>query len=152
MEKYSYLFINSADFFLPKPIVNLLNTNFYKLSNYSFYINGWTFIHFLSGMLLGIIYLNLYSTNYYNLYFYSLFIIHTIWELWQMLVKVSKPWKLTGDSNLIDTLVDTFVFMCGAAINIIILQLNQSLFDFNFFYWCLIILLIIIIILIYFSF
>jgi len=41
-----------------------------------------------------------------------------MWELWQMLIGMSKPWKLKGDSNLIDTFVDTFVFMLGAYISI----------------------------------
>ena len=45
-----------------------------------------------------------------------MFIIHTIWELWQMLIGMSKPYKLTGRSNLIDTIMDTIFFMVGAYI------------------------------------
>ena len=45
-----------------------------------------------------------------------MFILHTFWELWQALIRMSKPYKLTGRSNLIDTLLDTVFFMLGAYI------------------------------------
>jgi hypothetical protein len=107
----------SGDFFLPKAIKQTLDKNIYMTTNYSFYINGWTFIHYFSGMLVGMIYLYL-GKRIYFFYYYNLLIIHTIWELWQMLIGMSKPWKLTGDSNLIDTFVDTFVFMLGAYVTL----------------------------------
>jgi VanZ family protein len=105
---------HSGDFFLPKPIKQTLDKSIYMTSDYSFYINGWTFVHFFSGMLVGAIYLYLDKPIKY--YYYKMFIIHTIWELWQMLIGMSKPYKLTGDSNLIDTIVDTIVFMIGSYI------------------------------------
>jgi hypothetical protein len=37
-----------------------------------------------------------------------------MWELWQMLIGMAKPYKLTGRSNLIDTIMDTIFFMFGA--------------------------------------
>lgn len=106
----------SGDFFLPKPIKEFLDKSIYQTSNYSFYINGWSFVHYFSGMLVGAIYL--YIGKRMDFYYYYLFIIHTIWELWQMLIGMSKPWKLTGDSNLIDTFVDTIVYMLGAYITL----------------------------------
>jgi hypothetical protein len=33
-----------------------------------------------------------------------------------MLIGMSKPYKLTGRSNLIDTIIDTILFMSGAFI------------------------------------
>jgi hypothetical protein len=108
---------HSGDFFLPKSIKEFLDKNIYMTRNYSFYINGWTFIHYLSGMIIGSIYLYL-GKKIHFFYYYYLFIIHTIWELWQMLIGMSKPYKLTGDSNLIDTFVDTIVFMFGAYITL----------------------------------
>jgi hypothetical protein len=108
---------HSGDFFLPKPIKQTLDKNIYMTQNYSFYINGWTIIHYLSGMILGAIYLYL-GKQISFFYYYNLFIIHTIWELWQMLIGMSKPWLLTGDSNLIDTFVDTIVFMFGAYVTL----------------------------------
>jgi hypothetical protein len=111
-----YLY-NSGDIFLPAPIKKMLDKYIYTTSNNSFYINGWTFLHYFSGMIIGAIYLYLgKKISFY--YYYKLFIIHTIWELWQMLIGMSKPWKLTGHSNLIDTFVDTFVFMLGAYVTL----------------------------------
>lgn len=111
---WNKMLYNSGDFFLPKPIIKVLNFYIYKNKNNSFYINGWSLIHLLSGIILGTLYLylNINTTSYY----YNLFIIHTLWELWQILIGMSKPWKLTGDSNLIDIFVDTLIFMFGTYI------------------------------------
>jgi hypothetical protein len=45
-------------------------------------------------------------------------IIHTVWEFWQMLIGMSKPYKLTGSSNLIDIIMDTLLFMFSAYITL----------------------------------
>lgn len=108
LEKLLY---NSGDVFLPKSVRDLLASGLYFDKTRSFYLNGWTLLHFISGMLVGWIYLYLKKPIQY--YYYKLFIIHTIWELWQMLIGMSKPWKLTGNSNLIDIIVDTISFMLG---------------------------------------
>jgi len=105
---------HSGDFFLPKSLKKYLDKSIYMTNNHSFYINGWTLVHYFSGMIIGLIYL--YFEQKIQLYYYYLFIIHTIWELWQFIIGMSKPWKLTGDSNLIDIFVDTIVFMFGAYI------------------------------------
>lgn len=105
---------NSGDFFLPKPVIKILNLYLYNTKNNSFYINGWSLIHLLSGIILGAIYLYLNKTI--TFYYYNLFIIHTIWEFWQILIGMSKPWNLTGDSNLIDIFMDTIIFMLGTYI------------------------------------
>ena len=103
---------NSGDAFLPAPIKRVLNTYLYNTPNNSFYINGWSIVHLLSGILLGLIYLFLGKEE--SLFFYHLFIIHTIWELWQVFIGMAKPWRRTGSSNLIDSIVDTAMFMIGA--------------------------------------
>lgn len=105
---------NSGDFFLPKSIKELLDKSFYMTKNHSFYINGWTFVHYFSGVLVGAIYL--YLNKPIHSYYIYLLILHTLWELWQVFIGMAKPWKLTGHSNLIDTFVDTIVFMLGAYI------------------------------------
>ena len=43
-------------------------------------------------------------------------IIHTIWEVWQIFIGMSKPFSLTGDNNSIDIFVDTAAFMLGTYI------------------------------------
>jgi hypothetical protein len=113
---WEQIIYNSGDFFFPKFIKNILDKNIYITQNNSFYINGWSLLHYFSGMILGAVYL--YLDKGLNFYYYYLFIIHTIWELWQMLIGMSKPWKLTGDSNLIDTFVDTIFFMIGTYITL----------------------------------
>ena len=113
---WNQMIYNSGDFFFPKFIINILDKYIYVTQNNSFYINGWTLLHYFSGMILGAVYL--YLDKELKFYYYKLFIIHTLWELWQMLIGMSKPWKLTGDSNLIDTFVDTTVFMIGTYITL----------------------------------
>ena len=39
-----------------------------------------------------------------------------MWEFWQIIIGMSRPYSLTGRSNLIDTFVDTILFMSGALI------------------------------------
>lgn len=109
---------NSGDVFFPKPLKELLDKDILTTHSRSFYINGWSFMHFFSGIVIGAIYLYLGKPS--EFYYFKMLVIHTIWELWQMLIGMSKPWKLTGDSNLIDTFVDTIVFMLGTYITLVI--------------------------------
>lgn len=111
---FSDIIYSSGNVFLPKWLRDILNIFIFKDNDFSFYINGWTIIHFLSGVFIGTIYL---AMKYpINAYYYKLFIIHTLWELWQMLIGMAKPYRLTGDSNLIDIVVDTFAFMGGGVL------------------------------------
>lgn len=107
---------NSGDFFLPTPVKQILDKDIFGSSKKTFYFSGWSIIHFLSGVLFGYIYLYLGYTMTRSTYYYKLFILHTIWELWQMLIGMSKPYNLTGGSNIVDTLFDTLYFMIGAHI------------------------------------
>lgn len=102
---------NSGDAFLPEKIKKLLGTDLIGTSNKTFYISGWSIVHFINGIIIGYIYL--YFKGDTRLYVLKMLIIHTIWELWQSLIGMSKPYKLTGRSNLIDTIMDTILFMLG---------------------------------------
>ena len=104
----------SGDVFLPKPIKELLDKSIYTSQTNSFYINGWTFVHVMSGLIIGYIYF--YGGYNKRDYYYNLFIIHTIWEAWQIFIGMSKPFSLTGHNNSIDIIVDTAAFMCGTYI------------------------------------
>lgn len=117
---------NSGDVFLPTPIKKLLDKSIYMTSNHSFYINGWTIVHWGSGILVGALYL--YFGKSISSYYLNLLIIHTLWELWQVFIGMAKPWKLTGHSNLIDSFVDTIVFMIGSYIS---LQLYFNIISYN---------------------
>jgi VanZ family protein len=104
----------SGDVFLPKPIKEFLDTPLYESQNVSFYIHIWTIVHFMSGLLLGYIYL--YAGYNKQKYYYNLFVIHTFWEAWQIFIGMSKPFSLTGHNNIIDIFVDTIAFMLGTYI------------------------------------
>ena len=69
-------------------------------------------MHLINGILIGFLYLYVQGDS--PDYIFKMFIIHTLWELWQMLIGMAKPYKLTGRSNLIDTIMDTIFFMTGA--------------------------------------
>lgn len=105
---------NSGDFFLPEKIKNILGTDLLGTSNKTFYVSGWSIIHLINGIIIGYMYLYLKGDD--RFYLYKMFIIHTMWELWQMLIGMAKPYKLTGRSNLIDTIMDTIFFMVDAFI------------------------------------
>lgn len=107
---------SSGDVFLPESVRNILGTVIYKYpnskTNYTFYIQGWTFIHFLNGIITGYLYLYFgYSKKNYFLY---MFILHTLWEIWQIIIGMSKPLNILGRNNIIDTLVDTLSFLSGS--------------------------------------
>lgn len=102
---------NSGDVFLPKKIKQMLEIDLVGSSKKTFYISGWSVIHLISGILLGYFYLHFRWDT--KMYIYNMFLIHSTWELWQIFIGMSKPYKLTGYSNLIDTIMDTIFFMLG---------------------------------------
>ena len=106
---------NSGDVFLPEKVKNILGKDLIGNSKKTFYVSGWSIVHFINGIIFGYLYL-LYFKGDRKLYFLKMFIIHTVWEFWQMLIGMAKPYKLTGRSNLIDTIMDTIFFMLGAYI------------------------------------
>jgi hypothetical protein len=113
-EHFEKIIYSSGDVFLPEGLKNALAVDLVGSSKKTFYLQGWSFVHFLSGILFGHIYLYLYPNVKTSTYYYKLFILHTIWELWQMLIGMSRPYNLTGSSNIVDTFVDTALFMLGA--------------------------------------
>jgi hypothetical protein len=130
-ERLSKILFNSGDVFLPMHVKSVLNTYLYNTPNHSFYINGWSILHLLSGIFLGAIYLFLGKEE--SFFFYHLFILHTIWELWQVFIGMAKPWRRTGDSNLIDSIVDTVMFMIGAyfTLHVYTIVYQEWVMDYN---------------------
>ena len=92
----------SGDLFLPKSVRSFLEI--YHLGNDRslVYINNWSLLHGLSGVLVA------WILNTSNPYWVG-FLIHSVWELWQLLVR-NTPWSLRG---VIDIGVDTGFFMLG---------------------------------------
>ena len=105
---------SSGDVFLPDSIRNILKTDIIGSSKKTFYLSGWSIVHFINGMLFG--YLYLYYGYNPNKYFFNMLIIHTLWELWQIIIGMSKPYSIVGSSNIADTIADTILFMLGSYI------------------------------------
>jgi hypothetical protein len=107
---------SSGDIFLPENVKTILQRDIIGSSKKTFYISGWSMNHFISGIIVGYLYLYFkYDVTRYTL---NMLIIHTCWEVWQILIGMSKPYKLTGSSNLVDTIIDTLLFMCGSYITL----------------------------------
>jgi hypothetical protein len=111
LRKYLY---HSGDAFLPDSVRNTLVKNIVGSSKNTFYISGWSLVHLMNGLLFGYLYLHFrYNVRYYTA---TMLIIHTLWELWQVFIGMSKPYMLTGPSNIVDTFIDTILFMFGTSI------------------------------------
>jgi hypothetical protein len=120
MVDWNQLIYKSGDFLLPQPIKKVLDILLYKNYDYSFYVEVWHILHFVVGFLMGLVYIK--SGYRYNtkIYLFNLFIIHTIWEYWQIYIGMSHPLRLTYHNNLIDILFDTFVFMLGSYLALVL--------------------------------
>jgi hypothetical protein len=112
MPTWREIIYSSGDVFLPKSVRDTLGTILFKYpnvkDNYIFYIQGWSIVHFVGGIIFGY----LYGGNTLN-YYYSAFILHTSWELWQIIIGMSKPFMLSGRNSLVDIVLDTILFMLG---------------------------------------
>ncbi len=41
------------------------------------------------------------------------FLVHSLWELWQIAIGMSRPFLMSGNNNFLDLFVDTALFMTG---------------------------------------
>lgn len=123
----------SGDFFLPKSIVKILDTYIYQSDSKIFYINGWSIVHFISGIITTFLILLFYKTRNKNIKLNNsqsppnfvkliilLFIIHSIWEIWQFIIGMNNPIQFDKHNiihfnymNISDIIVDTIMFMLG---------------------------------------
>jgi len=111
-EYINKLIYNSGDVFLPISIRNILKKDIIGSSKKTFYISWWSIIHYINGIIVGTLYL---KYNYdKKQYLFNMFVIHTLWELWQVLIGMSNPTKITGGGNIVDIFIDTILFMMGA--------------------------------------
>ena len=107
----------SGDAFLPKNIrKHYLDPPFLGNTN-TYYINGWSILHFLSGILSGYIYL--YLQFPIQEYYPRLLVLHTIWELWQVFIGMTSLFRWKGGDGLADTLIDTIFFMLGTTLPVL---------------------------------
>jgi len=97
----------SGDLFLPKPMREVLERYWIGNDRTIIYITNWSLMHVLSGILTGYILLT-YAPSYS--YYSTGFVIHSAWELWQILVKNTPYHTLRG---VVDIGMDTLLFMVG---------------------------------------
>lgn len=102
----------SGDLFLPKRHVDALDTYLVGTDTSVFYLNYWTFLHFLSGVLFA------WLTPYPRDIYLQFFVVHTLWEIWQIAIGMT-PMNLRG---FVDTLVDTIAGMLGAHVGILLFR------------------------------
>ena len=95
-------FYSSGDIFLPRKYVDMLDTYIIGNKSSDFYVNYWTVLHGLSGL----VFAYFFDSKRAYLYF---FIAHSTWELWQILIGMT-PRSLRG---LIDITVDTLAGFSG---------------------------------------
>jgi hypothetical protein len=115
----------SGDLFLPDSVNKFLSTDLIGSSRDTFYISGWSILHFLSGVFIGFFYL--FMKWNVRTYILNMFVLHTMWECWQILIGMSRPYTLTGRGNLMDTVVDTVLFMIGAYIALFVTLSGKSI-------------------------
>ena len=101
------LMFHSGDLFLPKSVRKYLEIYWIGNDTSLFYVTNWSFLHFLSGILTVKLlkYLNIEK----NIVLVS-FLVHCVWELWQMIGKKTLYWTTRGQ---IDVITDTVFFMAG---------------------------------------
>ncbi len=101
----------SGDIFLPQAPRRWLNRYIVGDETTLFYLNRWSVLHFLSGIFVGYILrgIGVRGGVGSNTYYIMLLIIHTVWELWQIIINMTQL-TLRG---FIDIITDTLVFMLG---------------------------------------
>lgn len=96
----------TGDLLLPRPVLDVLEIYHIGGPKSLVYVTNWSIVHFVSGLLTGYLLLQYYPR--YN-YYWAGFVIHTIWEIWQLVVN-NTPYTIRG---MIDIGMDTVLFMAG---------------------------------------
>lgn len=110
MIKETSLLFRSGDLFFTRRIRNFLETFIYGSYDQSIYVTYWSIMHFISGIICYLI------LRKYNGVWLKMFVIHSIWEIWQIFIGMSKPLTVVGHNNIFDTILDTIFFMIGGIV------------------------------------
>ena len=97
-------------------IMNALHREYVGSMERTFYINTWTVVHFLSGLAAGTAYIHMGFPKRRFAYYGSLIVLHTGWEVYQGMSGVASMARLTGNNNLVDSIIDTVAFTAGIAL------------------------------------
>ncbi len=114
MERTSWKY-RSGDAFLPAPVVKFLHQYIVGDDKSLYYITFWTVNHFLSGVFFALLHLFFYRFSNPILVY---FILHTLWELWQLYIGMTIP-NLRG---IIDILNDTLFGVLGVYLPLKVLE------------------------------
>ena len=106
------LIYRSGDAFAPEKVRRALSKYIIGSSTSLFYLNNWSIIHFLSGVLCGYV-LFKFSARTIKEYYGLGFLIHTLWETWQFVIGMSIYKGVNLKRQILDTTVDTILFMGG---------------------------------------
>lgn len=94
----------TGDLLLPKPVRRILETYIVGNDRSLLYMTYWSIMHFVSGALM----VYFFDASYWNG-----FLIHTVWEVYQILVRNTPFHTLRGK---LDVVVDTTLFMAGMVV------------------------------------
>jgi hypothetical protein len=101
-------FKGSGDLFLPVNFNKILKTYLIGSDDTLFYITVWSIIHLISGICTALFFIQ-YTKFSVKYGLFTGFIIHSIWEAWQLLI-TNTPKTLRG---YMDMLIDTLLYMLG---------------------------------------
>jgi hypothetical protein len=96
----------SGDLFLPKSVRRVLEHYYVGNDRTLIYITNWSLVHFFTGVLTAWV-LETHYPGYDTLF--TAFLLHTMWEIWQLAVR-NTPWTLRG---VLDVGMDTLLFLGG---------------------------------------
>ena len=100
----------SGNAFFSRRIRHFLATFIVGSYDDTFYITYWSLLHMFSGCVFALVMI------YYGLAKKALwygFIVHVFWELWQTVIGMSWPLQWKGHNNVVDTIMDTVLFLFG---------------------------------------
>jgi hypothetical protein len=106
MVSYQDVLFRSGDLFLPKGVRRVLEYYYIGNDKTVFYITNWSIIHYLTGILFAYLLRNYKSSEIYIMSF----LLHCIWEAWQIFGENTKIGTLRGK---VDTFTDTVLYMLG---------------------------------------
>jgi hypothetical protein len=117
MPTYEDILFRSGDLFLPTWLRNFLEYYYIGNSKSVFYVSNWSLVHFFTGMLVAGLFLKGEGRKgYTRMEIIGItFLIHTLWELWQIYGKNTPIHTLRGQ---VDVLVDTVFYMVGVLVRI----------------------------------
>jgi hypothetical protein len=108
------LLYRSGDIFLPKNIRDFLETPIYgHHKKTSIYLTLWSIMHMISGIITELVLVYYLKIEIFKNRLIIGFVLHTVWEIWQFIIRMTDPFKLTGKNGLIDIIMDTIMFLFG---------------------------------------